>query len=73
MLYIYIWYHNIIRYKKYRKENIYLGHIGDGDFHVNASCYKNEDAQKVKKIMDDIVYSYVKNSKGSISSEHGIG
>ena len=52
------------------------GHIGDGNLHLNISLpgHDNKDLQqKLKNIIEPFVMSFVREAKGSISAEHGIG
>ena len=52
------------------------GHIGDGNLHLNISLpgYENKDLQhKLKSVIEPFVMSFVRDAKGSISAEHGIG
>ncbi|PVV05304.1 hypothetical protein BB560_000189 [Smittium megazygosporum] len=48
-----------------------FGHIGDGNLHLNivVDKYRHEFTELLEKF----VFEYVKNLKGSISAEHGIG
>lgn len=52
------------------------GHIGDGNLHLNCTIkgYENRDLlKKLSKILEPFVFNYIKEKKGSISAEHGIG
>eukprot|EP01041_Mallomonas_annulata_P000318 gene318-577_t len=55
-----------------------FGHMGDQNLHLNI-LYRGsiplteEDSKVFKSDIDNAVYSVVKNYKGSISAEHGIG
>ncbi|MBL8642810.1 MAG: FAD-binding oxidoreductase [Rhodospirillaceae bacterium] len=48
-----------------------MGHVGDGNLHIVAAPGSRDPA--VKKKVDDIVYGAVRDMKGSVSAEHGIG
>lgn len=50
---------------------LFLGHVGDGNLHIIAA--PGSRAPEVKKAVDDIVYGAVRDMKGSVSAEHGIG
>jgi len=52
------------------------GHIGDGNLHLNVSLpgYSDQDMQeKLSRVVEPYVMNFVKNARGSISAEHGIG
>lgn len=52
------------------------GHIGDGNLHLNVSLKGYEDKElqaKVSEATDDFVMNYVREYKGSVSAEHGVG
>lgn len=52
------------------------GHIGDGNLHLNVSIpgYSDQDLQeKLSRVVEPYVMNFVKNARGSISAEHGIG
>ncbi|PVZ96755.1 hypothetical protein BB558_007324 [Smittium angustum] len=48
-----------------------FGHMGDGNIHLNVVVDKYNDDLTHK--IEDFVFNYTKNLKGSISAEHGIG
>jgi len=51
------------------------GHIGDGNLHLNVSIpgYDSPAFQdKLNKVVEPFVMSFVKQAKGSVSAEHGI-
>jgi FAD/FMN-containing dehydrogenase len=52
------------------------GHIGDGNLHLNC-CMKGFDnmdlAKKVQSRLQPFVFDYIKEKRGSVSAEHGIG
>jgi FAD/FMN-containing dehydrogenase len=56
---------------------LYLfGHFGDGSPHVNLVCPANEPVDGFNHACDrfePILFDVLKKSKGSISSEHGVG
>ena len=47
-----------------------LGHVGDGNLHVNAKYSPPADKHEEMK---EIIYSITADFGGSISAEHGIG
>ena len=52
------------------------GHIGDGNLHLAVICrgYEDKDLQKrLYEVVDPFVMTFVRDIKGSISAEHGIG
>lgn len=52
------------------------GHIGDGNLHLNCTIkgYENKQLQKtLQEKLEPFVFEYVRDRKGSISAEHGIG
>ena len=52
------------------------GHIGDGNLHLNCTIkgYDDRDLlKKLSKILEPFVFNYIREKKGSISAEHGIG
>ena len=52
------------------------GHIGDGNLHLNCTIkgFNNRDLlNKLAKKLEPFVFTYIKDKKGSISAEHGIG
>lgn len=52
------------------------GHIGDGNLHLNC-CIKGhgsiELAKQVQSKIQPFVFDYIREKKGSISAEHGVG
>ena len=48
---------------------VYFGHVADSNLHVGVQAAHGEDEAKVKQA----VYDVVRDFKGSISAEHGIG
>ena len=52
------------------------GHVGDGNLHLNCSIpgYDNLDFQeRIYDIVDPFVMEFVRDCKGSVSAEHGVG
>lgn len=47
------------------------GHLGDGNLHLNISCAEYDQA--VERAIEPFVYEYVRDERGSISAEHGLG
>ncbi|MEP6877085.1 MAG: FAD-binding oxidoreductase [Burkholderiales bacterium] len=54
-------------------ESVYYGHIGDGNLHLVAWVDGLSVEQQPKKQMDETIYGLVREFKGSVSAEHGIG
>lgn len=57
-------------------ENIWFGHIGDGNVHLNVLKPEDmavEDFKEKCAIFSDIIYGTVAEYEGSISAEHGVG
>jgi FAD/FMN-containing dehydrogenase len=54
-------------------QSVYYGHIGDGNVHLVAWVEGLSIEDQPKKRMDEVIYSTVRDFKGSISAEHGIG
>ncbi len=48
---------------------LYFGHIADANLHIGVQASKGEDPAAVKAV----VYETVRDWKGSVSAEHGIG
>lgn len=52
------------------------GHIGDYNLHLNV-CYdkfqRDENFDKIEKIMEPFIYDTLAKYRGSVSAEHGIG
>lgn len=48
-----------------------FGHVADGNIHFIVG--KPNDTAELKKAIDDIIYTPLKNLNGSVSAEHGIG
>jgi FAD/FMN-containing dehydrogenase len=54
-------------------QSVYYGHIGDGNVHLVAWVEGLSITEQPKKRMDEVIYGTVRDFKGSISAEHGIG
>ena len=57
-------------------ENIWFGHIGDGNLHLNILKPDDLDVATFKENcaeFSDIIYNIVADFEGSISAEHGVG
>lgn len=55
---------------------VVFGHIGDGNLHINYLGTKELGKEKFKAVVDSAehrVFELIKEHKGSISAEHGIG
>jgi FAD/FMN-containing dehydrogenase len=48
-----------------------FGHIGDGNLHVNF--FAGPDRKAELQEVDEVIYTIVRELKGTISAEHGIG
>jgi FAD/FMN-containing dehydrogenase len=52
------------------------GHIGDGNLHLNC-VMKGFDNKELAKLVETkiqpFIFKYIRDMKGSISAEHGIG
>ena len=48
---------------------VYFGHVADSNLHIGVQAAHGEDESAVKQV----VYDAVRDFKGSISAEHGIG
>ena len=48
-----------------------FGHIGDGNIHILV--HVGADTRKLHREIDEVIYSLIRDLKGSISAEHGIG
>ena len=48
---------------------MFFGHVADSNLHVGVQAAHGEDEAQVKQV----VYDVVRQFKGSISAEHGIG
>lgn len=53
-----------------------FGHIGDGNLHLHVAIPGHEDKalqQKLNSVVEPFVMNFVKNARGSVSAEHGVG
>ena len=48
-----------------------FGHLGDGNLHLNVVSQTPDD--QILPKLEPYIYERVKESKGSISAEHGLG
>jgi glycolate oxidase subunit GlcD len=57
-------------------EVVWFGHIGDGNLHINIlrpkDMSKEEFVRECQKV-DRLIFEVIRNQKGSISAEHGVG
>jgi FAD/FMN-containing dehydrogenase len=49
------------------------GHIGDSNLHLNVVVKDPSKVNQVKDLIDPFIYEYLRDVKGSISAEHGVG
>ena len=49
------------------------GHIGDGNLHLNIAVYDKNNVHIVEKLLEPYIFEILKQCKGSVSAEHGIG
>jgi FAD/FMN-containing dehydrogenase len=52
------------------------GHIGDGNLHLNCTIKGFDNKTLLKELsnkLEPYVFNYIKERKGSISAEHGVG
>lgn len=49
------------------------GHIGDNNLHLTVTTLKREDDAELKSLIEPFVFEYIRDHKGSISAEHGLG
>lgn len=54
-------------------ESVYYGHIGDGNLHLVSWVPGLPVGEQPKQRMDEVIYGLVREFKGSVSAEHGIG
>ena len=63
----------------WEKKNVFTtgyGHVGDGNLHLNMSIpgYEDHDfGNRLNDVVDKFVMEFVRDHKGSVSAEHGIG
>jgi len=48
------------------------GHIGDGNLHLNVAL-PGYDESALERVLEPYVFEYVRDAKGSVSAEHGVG
>lgn len=49
------------------------GHIGDGNIHINVAVHEKKNNEKVEAILEPFIFQWLRDKKGSISAEHGLG
>jgi FAD/FMN-containing dehydrogenase len=52
------------------------GHIGDGNLHANISMSTYDDpdlSRRLNDLVDPFFMRFVRDNKGSVSAEHGVG
>lgn len=52
------------------------GHIGDGNLHLNVTMegFDDKDLQKrLYDLIDPFIMKFVRDVRGSVSAEHGVG
>lgn len=54
-------------------QSVYYGHIGDGNLHLVSWVEGLSVAEQPKEAMDAVIYGLVREFRGSVSAEHGIG
>jgi FAD/FMN-containing dehydrogenase len=54
-------------------DSVYYGHIGDGNLHLVTWLPGARVEQQPKNAMDEVIYGLVRELRGSVSAEHGIG
>ncbi len=68
---------DIVLKKEYpSSEVVWFGHVGDGNLHISILRPENmtpEEFYKSSQSIDDVVFSKVREYKGSVSAEHGVG
>ena len=50
-----------------------FGHLGDGNLHLHVAVYDKVKIEHTEKLLEPYLYQKIKEIKGSISAEHGIG
>jgi FAD/FMN-containing dehydrogenase len=55
--------------------SLFFGHIGDSNMHIilDLKSLPEDQLESVIHAIDEIVYGVVRDFKGCISAEHGIG
>ncbi len=54
-------------------KSVHYGHIGDGNMHIDVWIPGCLAADLPKGKMDEVIYGLVRQFKGTVSAEHGIG
>ena len=49
------------------------GHIGDGNIHINVGVFDKKNNEIVEEILEPFIFQWLRERKGSISAEHGLG
>ena len=49
------------------------GHIGDGNIHINVGVYEKKNNETIENMLEPWIFQWVRDRKGSISAEHGLG
>ena len=52
---------------------VLFGHIGDGNLHVNILTKSKDQKLEQKMLVENEIYTIVRDLKGTFSAEHGIG
>ena len=52
---------------------VLFGHIGDGNLHVNILTKSKDQKLEQKMLVENEIYTIVRDLKGPFSAEHGIG
>ena len=52
---------------------VLFGHIGDGNLHVNILTKSKDPKLEQKMLVENEIYTIVRDLKGTFSAEHGIG
>ena len=67
---------NLLKDDSDTNQVVVFGHLGDGNLHVNVLMPKDVDSKSFWhhcELLDHKIFSLVKEFKGSISAEHGVG
>lgn len=54
-------------------EVVGFGHVGDGNLHLNVAVGVADELGLAKEALEPWVYEYVREHRGSVSAEHGLG
>ncbi len=49
------------------------GHIGDSNLHINIALSDKNDLERVNEKIEPYIFDTLKELRGSISAEHGLG